>query len=197
MHVKTLAKLGGALLLTAGLAACMDMKVDIAVLSETTGTSTVTQIMDKSTYDLIASGEEGAASFCEGGNVVTEGETVTCTIITEGTFEELNLGEDGSEPAITVVGPGLVRVALPTSEITKGFEEGTGGEELDAETKAMMTAFFEGHTITFAISGKEVVESNMTVNAGKTSAELVIPFLDLLNGTATLPPEAYAVVRVN
>ena len=37
----------------------------------------------------------------------------------------------------------------------------------------------------------------MTLSADKTAAEIKIPFLDLINGTAKLPEELYAVVQTN
>jgi hypothetical protein len=37
----------------------------------------------------------------------------------------------------------------------------------------------------------------MTISADKTNAEIKIPFLDLINGTAKLPAELYAVVKTN
>ena len=37
----------------------------------------------------------------------------------------------------------------------------------------------------------------MTISADRKSAEIVIPFLDLINGTAELPPEVFATVKTN
>lgn len=47
------------------------------------------------------------------------------------------------------------------------------------------------------IKGKEVTDTNMTLAADKKSAEIVIPFLDLINGTVELPDEIYATVKTN
>lgn len=58
-----------------------------------------------------------------------------------------------------------------------------------------MKQFFEGHAITLRITGKEILDTNMTKSAN--GAEVVIPFLDLINGTINLPPELYATVKVN
>jgi hypothetical protein len=68
-------------------------------------------------------------------------------------------------------------------------------EEMDEETRQMVEAFFEGRTMTIAISGAEIVESNMTISADKTKAEQVIDMLALINGAADLPDEIFAVVR--
>ena len=89
----------------------------------------------------------------------------------------------------------VVRMAFSTKDMKGEMAGTTGGEEMDEETKAMMTAFFEGHSITIRAKGKQITESNMTVSADKTSAEVVIPFLDLINGTTTLPDELFAVIQ--
>ncbi len=104
--------------------------------------------------------------------------------------------EDGA--SFSVVSPGVVRATFSTAEMQGDLAESTGGtEELDEETKAMMTAAFEGHSITLKISGKRIVESNMTISADGTSAEQIIPLTDLMNGNAELPDELFAVVDTN
>jgi hypothetical protein len=60
-----------------------------------------------------------------------------------------------------------------------------------------MKQMFDGHFVTIRISGKSISDTNMTLNADKTAAEIKIPFLDLINGTAKLPDELYAVVSTN
>ena len=67
---------------------------------------------------------------------------------------------------------------------------------MDAETRKMVEAFFTGHAITVRFAGAEVTETNMTRTADGKAAEQVIDFLALINGTADLPEELYAVVRV-
>ena len=60
----------------------------------------------------------------------------------------------------------------------------------------MLKQMFEGRFLTIRFGGREIVESNM--DAAPDSAEYVeikIPFVELLNGTATLPEELYAVIR--
>jgi len=97
-----------------------------------------------------------------------------------------------SKPTFTVVSPGVVRVAVKTEGMA-----GELGKEQDEQTAAMMKQMFEGHFLTLRFGGKEVTESNMTISADKTNAEIKIPFLDLINGTAKLPAELYAVVKTN
>jgi hypothetical protein len=198
MGLKSIAKLGAVLMLGASLAGCIDATVDVEVTSETTAKATLTQVMSADFYAMVKmsaeEGETSADTFCAEGELTEHADgSATCLIAEEGTFEELAALE-GEENALffTAAGPGLVRVALPTAELTG---ELGSSDEMDAETKQMVEAFFTGHTITIRFSGAEIVETNMDLSDDKKSAETELPFLDLINGTAELPDELYAVVR--
>lgn len=206
MSLKIIARLAGVLMLTAGLAGCIDVTAEIDVQSETTGKATTTMTMGADFYPMIKQmaaegGEEAAASpsdaFCqEEGDVLTENADggATCTSVKEG--ELASLTEDGgpnSDSSFTVVSPGVVRVAFKTSEMSNQI---TQGEEQDAQTAAMMKAYFEGHTATIRVKGKRILETNMT-KVGDNAAEMVLSFTELLDGTAKLPPEFFAVVDTN
>lgn len=198
MTFKILSRLAGVLALTVGLAGCMDVTMEIDVLTETTGKSTTTSVMGADIYSMVKAGAGSDSSeegFCEEqGATLTENAdgSATCVLVVEGAFNELN-GEDSSDDGakFEVVSPGVVKVSFATEDM-KG-ELGTDGQ--DEETKAMMVQFFEGHSITIRIKGKEILDTNMTKSGN--AAEVVIPFLDLINGTVDLPPELYATVKVN
>ena len=200
MKLQFLGRLAGVLALTVGLAGCIDVTMDIEVKSETEGKATTTSTMGADFYAMAksaAASEETKTEdgFCEEeGAKLTENAdgSATCVLTLEGKFADLGLGEDNSA-TFTVVGPGVVRVAFKTDDMKS--ELGTEGQ--DAETKKMMESFFEGHAITMRIGGKEVIETNMTLAGDKKSAETVIPFLDLINGTLDLPAELFAVVKTN
>lgn len=194
MSMQILGRVAGAVVLTLGLAGCIDATIDVAVTGADTAKGTMTTTIDKSIYDMGQSGEDSSTSkFCEGGEVTIAGEKVTCVQVKEGSFADVTFdGGDSSQPiTFTEAGPGLVRVAYPTKDLMGEL----GTESMDAETKAMMISFFSGHSVTFRISGKEVTDTNMTLSEDSTSAERVIPFLELIEGTAELPEELYAVVR--
>jgi hypothetical protein len=201
MSLNILGKVAGILALTVGLAGCMDVTMEIDVQSETNGKATTTSVMGADIYSMVKAGagsessDSSSEGFCEeAGATLTENAdgSATCVLVVEGPFAELNGKDSGDDGAkFEVVSPGVVKVSFTTEEM-KG-ELGTEGQ--DAETKAMMQQFFEGHSITIRIKGKEVVDTNMTKNGN--SAEIVIPFLDLINGTVNLPPELYATVKVN
>lgn len=202
MSVKLAVRLGGALLLAMGLAGCIDAKVDVHLTSMTTAKAVMTQVMAPDFYAMVRTSQAQAGAdapadddqFCAEG-VLTENAdgSATCVITEEGAFGDLSLGNEKQTITFTPAGPGLVRVALPTADM-KG-EIGID-DKTDAETKAMVEAFFKDHAITLHFSGLEVTDTNMVLAADRTSAEMVIPFLDLINGTADLPEEIYAVVRV-
>jgi hypothetical protein len=198
MSLKILGRLAGVLALTVGLAGCIDVTMDIEVLSETTGKATTTSVMGADFYAMAKSGDQsGDDGFCkEKGATLTENAdgSATCVLVVEGPFADLNTSEgDDNGAKFEVVSPGVVKVSFTTEDM-KG-ELGTEGQ--DEETKKMMEAFFEGHTITIRLKGKEVIDTNMTLSADKKSAEIVIPFLDLINGKVELPPELYATVKTN
>ena len=200
MSLNILGKVAGILALTVGLAGCMDVTMEIDVLTETTGKSTTTSVMGADIYSMVKAGagsesSDSSEGFCEEeGATLTENAdgSATCVLVAEGPFAELN-GDDADDDGakFEVVSPGVVKVSFTTEDM-KG-ELGTEGQ--DAETKAMMEQFFDGHSITIRIKGKEVIDTNMTKTGN--AAEIAIPFMDLINGTVNLPPELYATVRVN
>ena len=199
IRLATTGKFAATLLLGAALTGCIDATVDIALTSETTARATMTQVMGADFYAMVKMGaEQGGADAAAGDEFCAEGEltengdgSATCVLVEEGAFAELDMGDEESI-VFASAGPGLVRVSLPTEEMKA---EIGAGEDMDAETKAMVEAFFEGHAVTVRFSGAEITETNMTLAGDGKSAEQVIPFLDLINGTAELPDELYAVVR--
>ena len=197
MSVKFLGKLAATALLAAGLSGCIDVNIEVAITSPTTAKATMTQVMGADVYAMVKMGAEGEGasedSFCAEGELTENADgSATCTITEEGAFADLDLGQDEGGMTFTEAGPGLVRVALPTADMQA---ELGAQEEMDEETRQMVEAFFEGRTMTIAISGAEIVESNMTISADKTKAEQVIDMLALINGAADLPDEIFAVVR--
>jgi hypothetical protein len=197
MSVKFLGKLAATALLAAGLAGCIDVNIEVAITSPTTAKATMTQVMGADVYAMVKMGAEGEGasedSFCAEGELTENSDgSATCVITEEGAFADLDLGQDEGGMTFTEVGPGLVRVALPTADMQA---ELGAQDEMDEETRQMVEAFFEGRTMTIAISGAEIVESNMTISGDKTKAEQVIDMLALINGSADLPAELFAVVR--
>lgn len=201
MILKISGKLAAMLLLGGALAGCIDADVDVVVTGVTTARATMTQTMGAEFYSMVKMDAEQSAreeepradAFCEAGELEENADgTATCTIIEEGAFADLRMGNDEPSIVFAAAGPGLVRVSLPTAELKA---EIGADEVMDEETKKMVEAFFAGHTIMLRFSGAEVTETNMTLSADKTAAETTIKFLDLLQGTAELPDELFAIVR--
>lgn len=197
MSVRFLGKLAGTVLLAGGLAGCIDVHIEVAITSPATAKATMTQTMSADVYAMSKSAADGIQeqddAFCSDGTLVENADgTATCTLVEEGIFADLDLGQDEGGMSFTPAGPGLVRVALPTADMQA---ELGAEEEMDEETRQMVEAFFAGRTMTIVISGAEVVETNMTLSADRRQAEQIIPMLDLINGATDLPDELFAVVR--
>lgn len=201
MNIRSFCKLAAALLLGSTLAGCIDADVDVAITSDSTAKATMTQTMGADFYSMVKmSAAEAPADapkddeFCADGELTENADgSATCIIVEEGPFADLTMGSDEPTMVFASAGPGLVRVSLPTAEMR---DEIGADETMDEETKKMVEAFFAGHGITIRFSGAEVTETNMTLSDDKKSAETEIQFLDLINGTAELPDELYAIVRV-
>jgi hypothetical protein len=200
MYFKHISRVIGTVALAAGLAGCMDVTMDIEVLTETTGRATTTSVMGADFYSMAKAGMAGEENpddgFCkEEGATLTENAdgSATCIITAEGKFTDLEVGEGDDGAKFEIVRPGVVRVSFKTDDM-KGE---LGAEGQDEETKQMMQTFFEGHAVTMRIKGHEITDTNMTLAGDRKSAEVVIPFLDLINGTLDLPSELFAVVELN
>src|SRR5690554_2368413 len=199
MSIASITKFAAVILLGTALTGCLDAEVDVALTSDATARITMTQVMGAEFYSMLklsneeAEAGEGEDEFCAEGEL-TEAEdgSATCIIVEEGPFADLAMDDAEQALTFTPAGPGLVRIALPTAEMRA--EMGVD-DELDAETRQMVEAFFTGHAVTVRFSGAEITDTNMTLAADRRSAEQVIPFLDLINSTLELPDELYAVVR--
>lgn len=199
MNLKTLGRVVGAVALIGLLAGCVDMDAEMEVLSETTGRSTTKMTISAEFYPMIkqmAEADPDNASsdgFCvEEGDVLTENGdgSATCLTVREGELSELSGSEGPSEDAsFTVVSPGVVRVSFKTENMSSQVTEGQ-----DEQTAQMLKAYLDGHNVTIRIKGKKVTETNMTLSGDGRSAEIVIPFLELIDGSAALPDELFAVV---
>lgn len=200
MNFKLFGRVGGIVLLAAGLTGCIDVTMDLEILSETTARATTTSTMGADFYAMAKAGmagDEGSTDgFCQDeGSVLTENAdgSATCVLVEEGSFADLEVSKGEDAATFEVVSPGVVRVSFSTQDIKSEI----GAAEQDEETKQMMQTFFEGHAITMRISGRQVTDTNMTIANDGKSAEIVIPFLDLINGTLELPEELHATVRTN
>lgn len=194
MTLLNIARAASAFLLVGALSACVDVSMELEVVDENNGIGKTIMVMDREFYDM--SQAQGESDFCEDDGEFTLTETeATCVTSEKGSYAELFEGSDQGEPTPTVTsaGPGLVRVSYPTASMM----EELGDDASDPEAMAMMEQFFAGHNITLAVSGGEIVDTNMTLSDDGQYASVVIPFLDLFSSEVTLPKESYAVVKLN
>lgn len=192
MKLKLFAQIAGTLVLTLSLAGCIDMTTDVQITSATTAKAVVTQTMGAEIYPTIKAGGDDA-DFCkDDGQVLTENAdgSATCVITSEGSFADLQFDDDGSKPVFTTNPDGTVRVAITTEGMM-----GDLGTEGDAQAQAMLKQMFDGHFLTIRIGGNTIVDTNLTRTPDGKYGEIKIAFTDLINGTAELPEELYAVIR--
>lgn len=190
--------------LVLGLGGCIDASMDVEVTGAGTARATMTQVMTRSVYDMIQSTIEKpdkgaspsiAASFCKHGTLALSDKAATCTLVQQGPIASTSFGSPKGDPMMTVeaIGGGRVRVSFSTPGMMDDLA--SGEEKMDAETRAMLQSFFDGHTITLRVTGGTILETNMDLAKDGLSAARDIAFVDLINGTADLPAELYAVVQ--
>ena len=218
MRLQRLARLAGALGVLSGLAGCMDVAVDVKVKNMAEAEAVMTQTISAQFYPTIKAsmgadaGTPNALCARFNGGTLTENAdgSATCTIVSEGGFANFSVDNGADKIDFTTPGPGLVRVAFPSRELTDGVMQATSkanhhgipAEDANAngassEMKQEMLTYFAGHFLTITFSGGEITDTNMTLAADRQSAFEKIPFVDLINGTTRLPDEIYAVVRLD
>lgn len=196
MSLSTLARLSGASLVALSLSACMDVDMNVAVLSQSEAEATMVTAMALDMYQMmIAQAPEGEEEFCAEGELTQTLDTVLCTVVETGAFQDLqfNAAEQGG-PMIEAVGGGQVRVSFPTGELADAMAEDTGAQD-DPQMQAMIAAMFEGRAITLTVGGGIISDTNMDMAADGKSATYQIPFTSLFAGSADLPAEIFAVVQ--
>lgn len=191
-----LVRLSGAAALALSLAACMDISMEVEVLSQTEAKGTMATTVGADIYQMLAAQqtETDDDGFCDEGELVETPETVSCVVTSSGPFDEFEMGDDGESPTIEAIGGGQVRVSFPLGGLADEIGEGLGAGE-DPETLAMMASMFEGAQIAMTVSGGPILDTNMELAADGSSASLTILFTELLTGDIDLPEEAYAVVQ--
>lgn len=193
MNFNIVGKLVAASTLALALTGCIDVKMDIALTSDTTARATTTQIMSAEFYEMVgAAGADNEEGFCADGELTENADgTAICVEVQEGPFADFLEGEEESM-TFTQEGPNLVRVLLPMG----GIEAEVGaGEEMDEETRAMMASMFEGRSVTLSVSGVEIVETNMEKSADGKSASVVLDFMDIFDGKTGIDGDLFALVR--
>lgn len=194
MKLAHLLKAAASLLVVTALAGCFDMDMEIKVVGKDHAIATIATTVSKELID-IAEVKAGTSEFCEeGGQVVETDTTITCTETHDGTFAEVFPASDSGEPqpSIAMVGDNQAKIVFPTGTLGSQLS----GDTSDEESMKMMKQMFEGHKLVIRVVGAAIVDTNMVKSEDGTSAELSIPFSDLIEGKLTLPEESYAVVQL-
>lgn len=174
------------------LSGCIDMEMDTAILGADQARVAGHIQVSREMFDMMG----GAAEFCpedEGGSVELTDTHARCNILMEGTFAEVfTPTEDGSpSPEATDLGDGTVRISFPLGDMTGEMDE----MRADPAMAAMFRPMLEGHSISFSVSGVEIVSSNGVVSADGRSATIAFGLTDVLDDTVDLPETFESVVR--
>ena len=194
-------KATAALVMATGLAGCFDVDMEVKILDDDTAVARIESTVSSQLISL-ADIESGDAEFCdEGGEIITNDadETITCIEVHEGKFDEVlpQSSGDDPQPTIETVAPGRVKVTFPTGSLGEELGGGSDNEEMDEQMKEMMTQMFAGHALTMRVAGPKIAETNMVLSADGKSAELSVPFTDLIENKLDLPDDAYAIVALD
>ena len=195
MKLLNIAKAAAALLVATGLAGCFDIKFDVSVLDTDKASVTISTTLPREMVNL-ADVEAGTSEFCNKESELVENETTyTCIETHEGSFADVFEAGDPNEPqpTIAVVGPRQVKVSFPAGSLKETMNQQSGG---DAQAVEMMKQMFTGHAITISIGGGKIIDTNMTRNDAGDTAEYVLPFDALVDGTTEIPDEVFAVVQL-
>jgi hypothetical protein len=129
MKFEMIGRLAGVVALTLGLAGCIDVTMDVKVKNPAEAEATMTQTIGAQFYPMIKASAAkagdaagGDASFCgkkDGGTLVENADgSATCTITRAGKFADLAFEQGKEQIKFTAAGPGLVRVAFPTADLS-------------------------------------------------------------------------------
>lgn len=134
-----------------------------------------------------------ATQFCINGRLLKRVDGgATCMDSSEGAFADIGLGDLEQPLSFDTQADGTVRIALPTEQLRRAAN---AAASLDPDSQAIVPALFQSRKIVIWFSGAEVTDTNMTLARDAKSASQEIAILDLINGTAKLPDQLYAVVR--
>jgi hypothetical protein len=179
-----------AMTIVAALSACFDADLTVTVTGPDAVKGEQVIRMDRRAYDM------GAPDFCASPSDTLQitREVAICTAAPKtATFE--GFGKPG--PTSTTFadnGDGTVTVSMAVAPRIAGFREGLQ-ERLATAPMDHPEALFAGHSVSFRIAGKEIVTSDQPISADGNSTDLVIPLIQIIEGTHTFPQRFTATVR--
>lgn len=191
-----------ALILLLPLAACLDVEADVSIGEDEVITADTTMVLGRQLFDMMQIMGPQAEGLCpEGAEKVETPESVSCksrdTMTIDEAIEEANSakGEDPflGEMELVRLDDERLKISLPLD-----FENIEGKPaELTSENPmfAMMTSGLEGSEIVVRLRALEIESSNGAISDDSTMVELVIPTVEILQPSGTLPKTFEAVVK--
>ncbi|SDW72490.1 hypothetical protein [Litoreibacter albidus] len=183
-----------ALVLMLPLAACLDVESDVTVGEDEVISADTTMILGRQLFDMMQMmGPQGAALCPADAERVETPETVSCksreTMTIDEAIEQANTAKKDdpflSEMEFAKLDDERLKISLPLD-----FEniEGKPSELTDDNPMfSMITGGLEGSEIVMRLRALEIESSNGTISEDRTMVELVIPTVEILQPSQTLP----------
>ena len=191
-----------ALILFLPLAACLDVESEVTIGEDEVITADTTMVLGRQLFDMMQMmGEQGAGLCPPESEKVETPESVSCKSRDTMTIEEAIEQADAAKTEDPFFGEmefvrlddERLKISLPLD-----FENIEGKPpELTADNPmfSMMTGGLEGSEIVMRLRALEVESSNGTISEDGTMVELVIPTLEIIQPSGTLPKTFEAVLK--
>ena len=190
------------LILMLPLAACLDVESEVSIGEDEVITAETTMVLGRQLYDMMQMAGDQGPGLCAPDSVKVETpESVSCKTTETMTIDEAIEQADAArkedpffgEMAMVRLDDERLRITLPLD-----FENIEGKpDDLDANNPmfGMITDGLKGSEIVMRFRALEVESSNGTISADGTMVELVIPTLEIVQPSGTLPKTFEAVLK--
>ncbi|RLJ41313.1 hypothetical protein BCF46_3105 [Litoreibacter meonggei] len=191
-----------ALILMLPLAACLDVESDVTIGEDEVITADTTMVLGRQLFDMMQmTGEQGAGLCPPEAEKIETPESVSCKSRDTMTIDEAIEQADAAKKEDPFLGEMVfvrldderLKISLPLD-----FENIEGKPaELSADNPmfGMITGGLEGSEIVMRLRALEVESSNGTISEDGTVVELVVPTVEILQPSGTLPKTFEAVLK--
>ncbi|TDT73745.1 hypothetical protein BDE40_2520 [Litoreibacter halocynthiae] len=191
-----------ALIMMLPLAACLDVESEVTIGEDEIITADTTMVLGRQLFDMMQMmGEQGTGLCPPDSEKVETPESVSCrtteTMTIDDAMKEAEKAKTEDpffgEMEFVRLDDERMKISLPLD-----FENIEGKpDELDASNPmfGMITGGLEGSEIVMRFRALEVESSNGTISADGTTVELVIPTLEIIQPSGTLPKTFEAVLK--
>jgi hypothetical protein len=191
-----------ALILVLPVAACLNVESDVTIGEDEVITANTTMVLSRQLFDMMQmAGEQGPGLCPPESEKVETPESVSCKTSETMTIDEAIEQADAARKEDPFLGEmQLVRLDDERLKITLplDFENIEGKPEeltVDNPMYGMIVSGLEGSEIVMRFRAMEVESSNGAISEDGTMVELVVPTLEMIQPSGTLPKTFEAVLK--